>query len=142
MIVNAVMLFGGIFVFCSVLVRWLFKNKATVVAEPVKKGKVHEKILAANDEFARLFPTGVQDSDIVEKGEIIGRFMDGPIYSHLILSNGWKLEWLDVVRESEPGMAIIPRGIKNALLVMFPNEKLFYKLVIDVENNSTQVVEG
>jgi hypothetical protein len=126
-----------------VLCYFIYKfHKKTKVKESVKtqesrestadnsaKSHVHKAI----DEFVKAFPDGISNNDIIMKGEKIGQFLDIDIHDHLVLSNGWCLDWHDVVRTDKKGNIIPPAPCSKSLIIAIDN--LMYKLRFDDTDN-------
>ena len=129
---------GGVAVVVSVIYRMLanVNNVTKTVEKPQRiQPNIKQHIIDSSIKFWETFPNGIDDKDIVERGVIAGRFMDQDIYETIKLSNGWTLEWINVVRLGKNGEIKIPPGVKDAFVITMFDNKLFYNLKFDEQNN-------
>jgi hypothetical protein len=122
----------GVCLVASVL--WIRKAKK---APTVKMPKLSSHLKDAVEELNRSFPDGVSEDHIVEKGNVVGRFLDNDIYDTLKLHNGWVFEWVDVARYTASGSLIAPPCNKSLYILI---NDLIYKLTNNGQNNIPQAV--
>lgn len=129
---------GGVAVFCALGYRFLVGGAGAQMKEKNQKveSKIQPHILESHKQFWVDFPDGIDDEkDIIERGEVIGRFMDKQIFSYVKLRNGWTFEFFDVARQLSPGVYARPRDARNVFLVSMFDNNLFYKMKFDEQNN-------
>jgi hypothetical protein len=110
--------------------------KNPVSTQQHKSPKLSTPLQRAVEKLQSDYPDGVLPEHIVERGKIVGRYLDGDIHETITLSNGWTFEWFNVAQyNNSTGAFIFTTGHKSMFILI---DELVYKMVSHEQSHLPQ----
>ena len=109
------------------------KNQPKHIQAPKLNSLLKQKVEQLNHDY----PEGVTPDHIIERGEVIGNYLNNQIHQTITLSNGWVFEWFDIANYRKDGAFVFPTGYKSMFILI---DDLVYKMVNNEQNNLPQEV--